>query len=193
MSGIGRTFRRIAKDWETEIARPVLVAAITALAAFMFSLLFAPVRRFLFNDTVPYPIYCTAETYSTSADHSQARTEFLLINTTDRILNRADLQKELSNAGEGLRGPSPDIRLVYIRSMGSVERAEEDKAFNAAKGSVDVKQEGHDVVVQPQHFNARAILRVNIDVSGLDSALISRAARGVLFRIESYEQECYTR
>jgi hypothetical protein len=186
--------RRIAKDWETEIARPVLVALVTALAFFMFSLLFAPVRRFLFDDTVPYSVYCTAETYSTPNDLTKARTEFLLINTTDRSLSRADLQKELSNGGDSLHGPSPDVHLVYARGIGQVDSATEDTSFNKDKGGVDVMREGQNVLVQPRQLNPRAILRVNIDVSGLDPVEISRAAHGgVPFQIESYEQGCYTR
>jgi hypothetical protein len=60
--GAGRAIRRVFRGWETEIARPVLVALLTGFVFFLFSLVFAPVRRFLFASTVPYPIYCTAET-----------------------------------------------------------------------------------------------------------------------------------
>ncbi len=194
MSWIGRALRRTFKDWEAEIARPVLIAIVTGFAGFMFSLLFAPVRRFLFNDTVPYPIYCTAETYSTSADFTSARTEFMLINTTDRGLSRSDLEKELSGGGEGLHGPSPDLRLVYTRGIGHVVHAEGDGPFNAGKGDVNARQDGQDVIVQPQHFRPRAMLRVNVDVTGLDPIEIKRAAHTIVpFRIELYEQGCYTR
>jgi hypothetical protein len=195
-SGALRPFRRIFKDWESEIARPVMVALLIAFTGFLFSLLFAPVRRFLFNSTVPYPIYCTAETYSLPDDLTSARTELLLINTTDEIWSRSKLERELLNAGNGLGPPSPDLWLHYKRGYGTVVRAESDMT-NGEKGQVDVhtQGDGRNVVVSPQLFKARAILRVIIDVTGLeDRSPITRAAHNIVpFRIDEYEQACYTR
>jgi hypothetical protein len=195
---IAQAFGRTFKNWEAEIARPVVVAIITALALFTFSLLFAPVRQFLFDDTVPYPIYCTAETYSmptTPTDFTSARTEFLFINMTDRDLSRSDLEKELSGAGGGPRGASPDLLFVYTRgTYGRVVGAKADEQFNAGKGELAVRLKSQDVIVEPRHFKARATLRVNVDVIDLDNVEIKRAAhKFVLFQIEHYEQACYTR
>jgi hypothetical protein len=185
--------RRTFVNWEVEIARPVLVAVTSTFVLFAFSLLFSPVRRFLFSDTVPYPIYCTAEVYSLPTDHTSVRTELLLINTTDRRLSRADLERELSGES-GLDGPSPDITLVYTRGIGRVTTAMADAAYNDGKGEVSVSLSGNDVVVKPKHFNPRAVIRVVIDITGWDAVEVSRAAHDVVpFRIEDYEQGCYSR
>jgi hypothetical protein len=173
-----------------------MVALLIAFTGFLFSLLFAPVRRFLFNSTVPYPIYCTAETYSSSDDFRSARTELLLINTTDETWSRSKLEHELQNAGDGLGHPSPDLWLHYNRGYGTVAQAESDLT-NKDKGEVLVHPpaDGEDVVVSPQLFKPRAILRVIIDVTGLqDGTQITRAEHSIVpFDMDEYEQGCYTR
>jgi len=189
MNWIGRTFRRAFEEWEKEIVRPIFVTLATAFVLFSLSLLFAPVRQFLFDHRVPYPIYCTAESYSTSAD--SARTEIVLINTTSVELSRSDLENALESAEVTA---SPDLQFVYTREIGTIVSAEPDAPFNQGKGEVTVRRDGQTVEISPHRLTPRAIIRVNIDVIGLPDDKLTRAAHDfVPFRVATYEEACYTR
>lgn len=191
MSRFRRAIRRTFDDWEKEIARPILVAVATAFVLLAFSLLFTPVREFLFGDGVEYPLYCTAESYSTSAD--SARIEVLLVNTTAHDLTRSDLERALKGSDRVVGSASPDLELVYDRDFGGIARAEADTEFNKGKGELAVRNEKDRVVISPFSLSARAVLRVNIDVTELPNALSRDAHRLVPLRVAQYEEACYTR
>jgi hypothetical protein len=78
--------------------------------------------------------------------------------------------------------------------VGTIVSVQADDAFNHDKGEITVSQKANSVLISPRRLAPRAILRVNIDVRGVPDEQLTRAVHDLVpFRIQAYENACYTR
>jgi hypothetical protein len=186
-------WKSLSKDWELQILRPILVTAMSAIVLFSGSLLFAPVRHFLFPsaERKDYPLLCTAEPIvENTTSGKRLVVDFYVINKTDeeQTVEKLDLF---------LRNPelSPTINLHYYREIGQFNPSA-DSNFNEDKADLEVKREGQMVQIVPKRIGPRAVARVRIEVTelpGLEE--ITRADRASIpfDNLAVYERACYTR
>lgn len=186
----------LTKDWEHQILRPILVSVITAVVLVSGSLVFTPVRRFLFASDArsDYPLLCTAEpVVENTPSGKRLVVDFYVINRTDDEQTDVKLRQFL----EKLENTSPTISLHYYRKVGEINPFA-DNNFNEDKADLEVKGEGPMVQIVPKRIGPRAIARVRIEVTGLPGPgldEITRAAHpSIPFdNLALYEQACYSR
>ena len=181
-------WKRLTKDWEHEILRPIVVSALGAVVLVSGALMFTPVRRFLFpeEERPDYPLICTAEPV--------VKGERLLVDFY--IINKTDEPQTVEKLKEFLKGSeaSPTIKLHYYRPGQISPRADGD--FNDGKADLEVQAAGEWVQIIPKRITARAIARVTIEITGLpEFETITRDARASIpfDNLEPYERACYTR
>jgi len=187
-----RIWKRLTKDWENQILRPILVSAISAVVLVSGTLVFAPVRRFLFpsEERRDYPLLCTAEPVVENSGNL-LMVDFYIINRTDDEQTIEKLRQVLARES----GESPTINLHYYREIGQVSPTA-DNNFNEDKADLEVKADGNMVQIVPKRISPRAIARVRIEVAGLpDLGGITRAAHASIpfDNLALYERACYTR
>jgi hypothetical protein len=189
-------WKRLTKDWEHEILRPIIVSLISAVVLVSGSLVFTPVRRFLFpNDTrSDYPLLCTAEpVVEDTLSGKRLMVDFYVINNTDDEQTDVKLGEFL----KGLEDTSPTINLHYHREIGEINPYA-DNNFNEDKADLEVKKIGSIVQVVPRRIGPRAIARVRIEVTGLPDPALKGITRGshpsIPFdNLAPYERACYSR
>lgn len=190
---------RLFDDWEHEILRPVVVAALTACALFLGSLAFKPIRLFLFppQELGDYPLYCTAEQYvRTEGSEPPLGINFFIINRTGKEQTRGDLEDFLKKGIQGEAKLSPVVHLQYSRSVGKVERAYQDPDFNADKGEIEILSNGAELQLVPKYIEPRAIMKISIVVVGLPTLSgVARSAKSTIpfHKLADYERACYSR
>jgi len=188
--------QRLLKDWEKEIARPILVTSLTALLLFLCSLAFRPVRGFLFPVDEGYPIWCAVEAYATETD-DELSIDVWVINRSDDDQTGDELQERLGDRLSGAAA-SPDLLLEFRRTQqGRIVRASEDGAFNRGKGRLAVDFADRAMTVRIEEIGGWAILKATASVAdypGLPGLDIPRGATvRVPFDVSTYHTACYSR
>jgi hypothetical protein len=197
-------YAKLFQDWEQQILRPVLTTLLTALILFASSMLFKPVRAFLFPspDVKEYPLYCTAEPYL-GPSGKDLLVDFFIINRTNDEYSREQLSSILQS---GNRDPdvvlSPDISLKYSRRIdgrpvGKVEEVLLDRDFNLNKGELAIDRRDDSVSIKINRVGERAVMKVTIRVTGLpdlENSAVTRMAKGLVpLDFRRYQDGCYTR
>lgn len=177
-------------------ALPGVAASLTtALALFLFSLLFAPVRGLLFGTGAPdYPIFCTADPVQGPGDTRIV--EFYVVNRSRHGFTAPELQRTLDEAlaGSGTAGAAA-IRLPFKKIEGRVAKAAPDAEFNDGKGVLGVVHDADGVRIVIQQIHGASILRARIEVAGMEpnSAMTRDTKLAVPFDFEDLQESCYTR
>ncbi len=197
-------YAKLFQNWEQQILRPVLTSLLTALILFAGSLLFKPIRTFLFpsQEVKEYPLYCTAEPYLEPSG-KDLLVDFFIINRTNEEYSREKLDSILrSGSHDSDIVLSPDIRLKYSRRVdghpiGKVEEALLDKEFNLNKGELDIDRRDDLVSIKVNRVAERAVMKVTIRVTGLpdlQNSAVTRMAKGLVpLDFRRYQDGCYTR
>ena len=173
----------------------VATSLTTALALFLFSLLFAPVRGWLFGAGAPdYPIFCTADPVQGPGDTRII--EFYVVNRSRHDYTAPELQRALSAAlqGTGTTGAAA-IGLPFEQGEGLIARAYPDTEFNDGKGVLGVERTAEGVRIVIQRIHGASILRAKIEVAGMEpnSAMERDTKLAVPFEFEDIQEACYTR
>ncbi|HXD21528.1 MAG TPA: hypothetical protein VN654_31195 [Vicinamibacterales bacterium] len=186
------TVGRLFKNWEREIARPILVTLLTAMLLFVCSLAFRPVRSFLFPIDSGYPLWCTAEAYAKTAD-PDLHVDVYVINRTDEAFTRDKLLERLDQRA----GASPDITSQFVRGEGTIATALPDSEFNRDKGSLSVMHHDRTLTIGVDQIQPHAILKVTAVVTGLPERPGVEITRGMAtaipFDMSPYQLACYSR
>jgi hypothetical protein len=197
-------FRKLFENWEQQILRPIINSLLTALLLLASSLLFKPVRTFLFPspEVKEYPLHCTAEPY---LDPSGKRllVDFFIINRTGKDYSREDLESILrANNPDPSAALSPDIVLKYSnlvngRPIGSIEEVLEDADFNRDKGEIVLDHRADLASLRINSIAERAVMKVTLRIVGLpdlQNSGVSRMAKNLVpVDFRPYEAGCYTR
>jgi hypothetical protein len=163
-------FSTFAKAYKAEL--PSVAATLTTtLIIFLVSLLFEPVRTFLFPSVASdYSILCV---FNKRPDPTRKFliVEGYVINRTDDTKFAADLQKELlAQAKDG--AVAPTITLKYDLPVGRIDTAEADDTFNADRGTLEVERiDDKTVVLTVRRIEPFTILKANVVVSGREDNL----------------------
>lgn len=183
-----------AQQWRAELPR-VAASLTTALALFLASLTFAPVREFFFGEEVrSYPIFCTAD--PVVAPGGRRIVEFYIVNRSPDDYTADALQRELNEALRGTgSSASAAIVLPFDGVEGRIERAYADADFNRGKGELLVRAEPGAVRLVLRQIDGGAILRAVIVLADMpDIGPIPRDAKvAVPFDFQDIQQACYTR
>lgn len=188
----------LRRNWQEKLLVPVLVNLTTASLLFATSLVFRPVRQWLFppERTLEYPLICTAEPYVTDSGE-KLTVDFFIINRTGEEYIREQLVQFLKTQNpDPQSSPSPDIRLNYYRKVGNIESATADTEFNDDKGDLRVSLDkvSNQIQIIVRKIQLRAVLKVNIVVAGLpDVRGVNRMTKQQIpFHYEAYQDACYS-
>jgi len=187
--------RRLFDAWLDQLPS-VAGTLTTALILFLVSLVFAPVRAWLFRPyDIDYPLICTAELTGDAATERRV-VEFYLINRTGRGFTRDELQRRIDSEleGTGVSG-RPTLQLTYDRTVGHIETAWADAPFNASKGEVRVSSTADTVRIDVEKVGPRAILRVNIELAeqGTKTRVMRSDYASIPFILDDIRDSCYGR
>ena len=197
-------FRKLFENWEQQILRPIINSLLTALLLLASSLLFKPVRTFLFPspEVKEYPLDCTAEPYLDPSG-KLLLVDFFIVNRTGKEYSREDLENILRvNNPDPSTALSPDIVLEYSnlvngRPIGSIEGVLEDADFNRDKGEIVLDHRADLVSLRINRIAERAVMTVTLRVAGLpdlQNSGVSRMAKNLVpVDFRAYEAGCYTR
>ncbi len=194
-----RVLARLFQNWVQQILRPVFITVLTTCILVVGSLVFKPIRSFLFPpEAIPdYPLYCTAEAYVRAGQSPRTLgVDFFVINRTGESYRREDLQAFLRAHRPDEPTVSPVIHLRYSRAIGKVDSFVFDREFNADKGEVQIVAEGTGLQIVVDYIEPRAVLKISIEIAGLPSlGSVTRATRGAVpfDDLETYERGCYSR
>lgn len=197
-------FRKLFENWEQQILRPIINSLMAALLLFASSLLFKPVRTFLFPspEVKEYPLHCTAEPYLDPSGQFLL-VDFFIINRTGKEYSREDLENILrANNPDPSIVMSPDIVLKYSnlvngRPIGRIEEVLENSDFNHDKGEIVLNHRADLASLRINSIAERAVIKVTLKIAGLpdlQNAGVSRMAKNLVpVNFRPYEAGCYTR
>ena len=186
-------FSTFARKYKEEL--PGVAAGLTsALILFLVSLLFEPVRSFLFPSAArDYSILCV---FNKRPDPTRRLliVEGYVINRTDKTKSDEDLRKELV-AQRMESAVAPTVTLKYDLPIGRIDSAEADDTFNADRGQLDVELVDEKTVrLMVTRIEPFAILRANIVVSGREdnlAAVTPEATSGLVMplAVQKFQEE----
>jgi hypothetical protein len=191
--------RKAYRRW---FLRPVAVNLSTALVLFLSSLLFAPVRHWLFPPEIveTYPLICVVEPYLHEST-KQLAVDVYVVNRRAKRYTREDLQAFLrdhypQHTPEEVR---PDFETRYMRGVGDLVKVERNKQFNRDKGELRIhedKKDSRNIRIEVWEIEPRAIMKVTMLFEGIlknypakykQPGGFSRAATTLIpFRYRSY-------
>jgi hypothetical protein len=187
-----------------KILAPVAVNLITAAAIFLTSLLFAPVREWVFGrDTyTEYPLFCRAEPFVDETVKNRLHIDFLITNKSDQEYDFVRLKHELQKVFGAETARSPQIilkrKVVLDTPLGKIVSAKADDAFNLGKGELVVKldKSDTDINIEVRSIKEQSVLRTLIEVDGIQGlnplVVDRRTTVQVPFYVEELEKNCFS-
>jgi len=190
-NSLAKTF----ENWEATILRPIVTSLSTAVILFTVALLNGQFRNLVFPKEVirDYPLICRAEPYLT--EDGIFAVDFFIISRSEEDYSKEKLIRFLTEQKlDPASSPQPKIELKYIRKVGSIASAAEDRHFNEGKGELGVEYTPEHVAIDVRRIAARAVMKVVVFMKGLEDKPNNRMTpSAVPFDFEQYQDACYQR